>query len=164
VLPITNKAAPSLDQIASDPKLAGDLDEATVVALLGPGYIAVAALEARRLVLSVGLKEHATAKREPASRLMTATEVAERLGFKLAYIYELARGGKIRSLQEGKYIRFTEAALSEYIATNDSSVDFKLSDMLSVTRDTRTVQRRPRRSRPHANGNGAAPGRASDDG
>ena len=160
---IMNKSAPSLDQIASDPKLASELDEATVVALLGPGYIAVAALEARRLVLSVELKEHATAKREPASRLMTAAEVAERLGFKLAYIYELARGGKISSLREGKYIRFTEAALSEYIAGNGSAVDGKLSNMLSLNRDSRTVQRRPRRPRPHANGNGATLGRTSDD-
>jgi excisionase family DNA binding protein len=164
VLPITNKVAPSLDQIASDPKLAGDLDEATVVALLGPGYIAVAALEARRLVLSVEMKEHAPAGHEPAPRLMTAAEVSERLGFKLAYVYELARAGKIRSLQEGKYIRFTEAALLEYIAGNAGAVDSKLSQMLSIKRDSRTVQRRPRRHRPHANRNGETPGRTSDDG
>jgi excisionase family DNA binding protein len=100
---------------------------------------------------------------EPVSRLLTAPEVAERLRFKLAYVYELARNGKIRSFREGKHLRFTEAALSDYIATNDSAVDSKLSYVLSMNRDSRTVQKRPRRSRPHANGNGTAPGRASDD-
>jgi excisionase family DNA binding protein len=100
---------------------------------------------------------------EPVTRLLTAAEVAERLRFKLAYVYEMARAGKIRSLQEGKYLRFTEAALSEYIAANDSAVDCRLSHMLSVNRDSRTVQKHPRRARPHANGNGAAAGRASDD-
>jgi excisionase family DNA binding protein len=101
---------------------------------------------------------------EPVTRLLTAPEVAERLRFKLPYIYELARTGKIRSLQEGKYLRFTEAALAEYIAANDSMVDSRLSHVLSVKRDSRTVQKRPRHPRPHANGNGATPGRALDDG
>jgi len=153
----------SLDELARAPALADDLAPGTVASLLGQAHIAIAALEARLLVASVERKEPPTADHEPA-RLMTAGEVAQRLGFKPGYVYELARAGKIKSLRQGKYTRFSEAALSEYIAGNGSAVEVKLSTVLSIVREPRTVQRRSARHRPHANGNGAAPGRASDDG
>jgi excisionase family DNA binding protein len=161
VLNGTNKGTPLIDEIACDPKLAHNLALGAVAALLGLAHVAVAALEARLLVLSVEREAPAPVDRE-SPRLMKAEEVAERLGFKLAYVYELARAGKIKSLQEGKYIRFTEIALSEYIASNAGAVDSRVSLMLSIKHDSQTVQRCARRPRPHANGNGAAPGRASD--
>ena len=107
----------SLDELARAPALADDLAPGTVASLLGQAHIAIAALEARLLVASVERKDPPTADHEPA-RLMTAGEVAQRLGFKPGYVYELARAGKIKSLRQGKYIRFSEAALSEYIAGN----------------------------------------------
>jgi excisionase family DNA binding protein len=57
---------------------------------------------------------------------MTAAAVADRLGFTLAHIYELARAGKIKSLRQGKDVRFTEAALLEYIASIGSPADTEL--------------------------------------
>jgi excisionase family DNA binding protein len=57
---------------------------------------------------------------------MTAAAVADRLGFTLAHVYELARSGKIKSLRQGKYVRFTETALLEYIASIGSPADTEL--------------------------------------
>jgi excisionase family DNA binding protein len=131
-------------------------------------------LAARLVAASVERDEPRPADREPA-RLMTAAEVSERLGFKKGYVYELARAGKIKSLRQGKYTRFTEAALSEYIAGNGAAAALGINNMLSSRVDTgkqpaygvihepRRVQKRSQHNRPHANGAGAPPGRASDD-
>jgi excisionase family DNA binding protein len=109
---------PTLDELARAPTLADQLAPSTVASLLGRAHVAIAALEARLLVVSIEQKEPPTADHHEPSRLMTAGEVAQRLSFTPGYVYELARAGKIKSLQQGKYIRFTEAALSEYIANN----------------------------------------------
>ena len=96
-------------------------------------------------------------------------------GFKLGYVYELARAGKIKSLRQGKYTRFTEAAVLEYIAGNGSAANLGTSNMLSsgvdtdkqfaygVVHEPRRVQKRPQHHRSHANGAGAPPGRPPAD-
>jgi excisionase family DNA binding protein len=131
-------------------------------------------LAARLVAASVERDEPRPADREPA-RLMTAAEVSERLGFKLGYVYELARAGKIKSLRQGKYTRFTEAAVLEYIAGNGSAANLGTSNMLSsgvdmdkqfaygVVHEPRRVQKRPQHHRSHANGAGAPPGRPPAD-
>jgi len=152
-------AVPSLDQLARDPSAAHALAPAVVAALLGRAHVAIAALEARLLVSSIERKEPSPADREPA-RLMTAEEVSERLGFKPGYVYELARAGKIKSLKQGKYIRFTEAAVSEFIVRNGSAVDTELNNVLSMGDEPGRVQKRPQRNGAHANGTSTPPGRA----
>lgn len=155
----------SLDDLAINPALAADLAPRTVASLLGLARIATSALEARLLVASIqGQKPTSTNPETLPARLMTAAEVAERLGFKPGYVYELARAGKIKSRKQGKYVRFTEAALSEYVANNDSSVDTMLSNVLSVVREPQTVQKRSPRDRFHTDGTGTPLGRARDDG
>jgi excisionase family DNA binding protein len=166
---------PTLDEIARNPPLARELAPSVVASLLGQAHVAIAALEARLLVASVEKAEPRPADREPA-RLMTAAEVSERLGFKPGYVYELARTGKIKSFRQGKYTRFTETALLEYMAGNGSAASLRISRMLSSGVDTgkqpaygvvhgpRRVQKRPQRDRSHTNGTGAPPGRASADG
>jgi excisionase family DNA binding protein len=166
---------PSLDDIAREPSLARELATSVVASLLGQAHVAVAALEARLLVASVERDEPRPADHEPA-RLMTAAEVSVRLGFKVGYVYELARAGRIKSLRQGKYARFTEAAVLEYIAGKGSAASPGASNMLSsgldtgkqsaygVVRGRRRIQERSQRDRPHTNGVGAPPGRASADG
>ena len=156
---------PTLDEIVCNPSLARELAPRVVASLLGQAHVAIAALGARLLVASVERNEPRPADHEPA-RLMTAAEVSVRLGFKRGYIYELARAGKIKALRQGKYTRFTEAALLEYIAGNDAAASLGISKMLSSGVDTgkqsaygmvhgpRTVQKRSQRNRPHANGTG----------
>lgn len=94
---------------------------------------------------------------------MTAAEVAERLGFKPGYVYELARAGRIKSLRQGKYIRFTEAALSKYI-TGNGAVDTHISNVLTSSHDTRRTQKKQARLRAVTNGTSQASRRAYDDG
>lgn len=123
--PVT--AIPGLDDFALDPSLAENLAPGTVASLLGRARIATSALEARLLVASIETHKPKSVNPEPMpARLMTATELAERLGFKPGYVYELARAGKIKSLRQGKYKRFSEAALLEYIASIGSPVDTEL--------------------------------------
>ena len=121
---------PTLDEIVCNPSLARELAPRVVASLLGQAHVAIAALGARLLVASVERNEPRPADHEPA-RLMTAAEVSVRLGFKRGYIYELARAGKIKALRQGKYTRFTEAALLEYIAGNDAAASLGISKMLS---------------------------------
>ena len=131
--------------------------------MLGQARIAVAVLEAREHLVSVQKQDepHALANPEPApARLLTAAEVAERLGFKPGYVYELARAGKIKSRQEGKYIRFTEAAVSEYI----SGVDTRISNVLILNHDTRRTQKKQARLGAVTSGASRAARRAYDDG
>jgi excisionase family DNA binding protein len=116
-----------LDDLARNPALAENLAPSTVASLLGRARIATSALEARLLVASIERQKPTLTNQEPPpARLMTAAAVADRLGFTQAHIYELARAGKIKSLRQGKYVRFTEAALLEYIASIGSPADTEL--------------------------------------
>lgn len=172
---LTPNHSPTLNEIANDSALARELPPSAVASLLGQAHIAIAALEARLLAASVERDEPRPADHEPA-RLMKAGEVSVRLGFKVGYVYELARAGKIKSLRQGKYVRFTETAVLEYIAGNGSSARPGASNMLSsgvdmgkqpaygVVHEPRGVQKRPHRDRPDTNGTGAPSGRASADG
>lgn len=165
---------PTLEEIARNPSLARELAPSVVASLLGQAHLAIAVLEARLLVACVERDEPRPADHEPP-RLMTAAEVSERLGFKPGYVYELARAGKIKSLRQGKYTRFTEAALLEYIAGNGSAANLGTSNMLSsgvgtgkqlaygVVHEPRRVQKRSPRNRPHANGAGDSLGRPPTD-
>jgi len=115
-------AVPRLDDLARNPSLAENLAPSTVASLLGRARIATSALEAR-----IGIQKPTLTNQEPPpARLMTAATVADRLGFTQAHIYELARAGKIKSLRQGKYVRFAEAALLEYIASIGSPADTEL--------------------------------------
>jgi excisionase family DNA binding protein len=120
-------AIPDLDDLVRNPSLAENLAPSTVASLLGRARIATSALEARLLVTSIERQKPTLTNQEPPpARLMTAAAVADRLGFTQAHIYELARAGKIKSLRQGKYVRFAEPALLEYIASIGSPVDSEL--------------------------------------
>lgn len=168
---------PTLDELAADPRQASELSTEALAALASKcaaAHGAIATAQAARLLAAIVERdEPRPADHEPA-RLMTAAEVSARLRFKVGYVYELARAGKIRALHQGKYTRFTEAALLEYIVGNDlantraskmlsSRVDASKQSAYDVVHEPRRVQKRSQRNRPHANGTGATSGRASDD-
>lgn len=50
------------------------------------------------------------------NRLLTAGEVAERLGVKTGWVWAQARAGRIPHVQLGRYRRFREEALEAWIA------------------------------------------------
>jgi excisionase family DNA binding protein len=50
------------------------------------------------------------------TRLMTAQEVADRLGVTKDWVWAQARAGRIPHVQLGRYRRFQEDALDEWLA------------------------------------------------
>lgn len=158
---------PSLDSLCQSPELAAALPAAAVAVLLGRAHIASAALEARLLAVSVEQTpriEPNQARESAPARLITAAQVSERLGFKPSYVYELARAGKLRGARVGKYVRFAESAIDDFIARNESSpLDTQPSNMLSRSRGARTTQKEPRRARMRSSRAGTAVGRSSND-
>ena len=49
------------------------------------------------------------------TRLLTAQEVAERLGVTTAWVWAQSRAGRIPHVQLGRYRRFREEALEEWV-------------------------------------------------
>jgi excisionase family DNA binding protein len=56
-----------------------------------------------------------------STRLMTAAEVAERLGVPKSWVYEQSRAGRIPTVALGRYRRFREEAVAEWIEQLESS-------------------------------------------
>ena len=50
------------------------------------------------------------------TRLLTAEEVAERLGVTTAWVWAQTRAGQIPHVQLGRYRRFREEAIVEWVA------------------------------------------------
>jgi len=55
------------------------------------------------------------------TRLLTADEVAERLGVTKGWVWAQARAGRIPQVQLGRYRRFREDALDEWLAELERS-------------------------------------------
>ena len=49
------------------------------------------------------------------TRLLTAREVADRLGVTTAWVWALTRAGRIPHVQLGRYRRFREEAIEEWV-------------------------------------------------
>ena len=56
-------------------------------------------------------------------QLLTADQVAQRLGIRLHRTYELAREGQIPSVRIGRTIRFDPVAVEEFIRRGGTSQD-----------------------------------------
>ncbi len=52
---------------------------------------------------------------------MSIEQVAHRLSVKKSYVYELVRQQNLAAVRFGKYVRVTQEALAQYIATAASS-------------------------------------------
>jgi excisionase family DNA binding protein len=50
-------------------------------------------------------------------KLLTAQQVADQLQVPATFVYRLAREGKIPCVQIGRYRRFTDQAIEEWIAS-----------------------------------------------
>jgi excisionase family DNA binding protein len=120
-----NKGTPLVDEIACDPKLADDLAPGVVAALLGRAHIAVAALEARLLVVSIAPASYRSTEDET---LIDAKEMAARLSVPESKIKSDARCGRIPRVMVGRYVRFrpteVEAALSASRLTLEPQVRY----------------------------------------
>jgi excisionase family DNA binding protein len=52
---------------------------------------------------------------QTVDRLLTAEEIAERLGMKTEWVWAQARAGRIPHVRLGRYRRFREAAVEEWL-------------------------------------------------
>jgi excisionase family DNA binding protein len=55
------------------------------------------------------------------TRLLTAEQVAERLGVPKSWVYARAREGRIPTVRLGRYYRFRPAALEEWITQQETA-------------------------------------------
>jgi excisionase family DNA binding protein len=54
-------------------------------------------------------------------RLLTAEEIAERLGVKTQWVWAQARAGRIPHVRLGRYQRFRESAIEEWVSSLEAS-------------------------------------------
>ena len=54
-------------------------------------------------------------------RLLTAVEVAALLSVPTTWVYRAAREGELPSVTLGRYVRFDEADISEWVATRKAN-------------------------------------------
>ena len=104
------KAAPAVAELLADPALVAELSAEAVRALAPP---------LAQLYTAVMLRAHEVLAALPAAAvaqaLLTADEVAERLGIAPSYVYELAKSGELRAVRFGKYVRFDPTDIDAFI-------------------------------------------------
>ncbi len=119
---------PRLDGLVVDPDMA---DIPTVDELLvDPGKAATLAPEAAQTLL-IGLVSlqpiliqralmlpQVPPRERSKENALTVEDVAVILNVKPSFVYEMARQKKLKSYKVGKYIRFKEAAVNDYVAQN----------------------------------------------
>lgn len=87
---------------------------------------------------------------QPATRLLTAPQVAEALGVPVSYVYELARTGRLSAVRFGKYVRFAPEALQEWQARHAQRLDGDLYNQYSSAHDGRGASTDPNTPRADA--------------
>jgi excisionase family DNA binding protein len=72
-----------------------------------------------------------------ADRLLAVPEVADRLGYRPTYVYELLKRGELPCVRDKKFVRVRRSALDTYIASHEQRgpLPLKVSDMLHSRRD-----------------------------
>jgi excisionase family DNA binding protein len=104
---------PTLDALATSPKLAKDLS-ANVAAALLTKLAGVQTALLGRLLMGNGNGADPGATTEP---LLKIPDVAKRLDVPTAFAYELVRRGEIPTVRVGKkYVRVSSAALKKWMA------------------------------------------------
>lgn len=174
VLGVNIGTTPTLDTIAQQPGLAVALSPADALAIYHRVIgVLLALLPLLRAPASPGADDLAGDE-----RLLTASEVAERLGVPKGYVYELIRRGELPSVQVGaKYRRVRPAALRQWLAEREGKLlspgparpyswNYGWQGAPAPPRgtqgDTGRVRRQTRRSREHRRQDGE--GRDADSG
>jgi excisionase family DNA binding protein len=107
--PLTD--VPTLDSLLADPGKIATLPPITAQALLiGLGCLQPLLIQRALLWPQNGREE--TIKKNA----LTAKQVAAILNVKPSFVYEMARQKQLKSYKVGKYLRFKEAAVNDYLA------------------------------------------------
>jgi len=95
------------------------VDNPAKVALLTPDERNAAIMRCAALLAALSALAPAPLGSTPtaAPRCLTVLEVAERLGLKPAYVYELVRRGELPARPMGRYVRIPEDVLRDWVAT-----------------------------------------------
>ncbi len=102
----------SLDAIASNPETATTLSlesRANLLARCASVLAALSAAASRASVPETGEDD----------QLLTVPEVAQLLRFDEAYVYQLARTGRLPAVRQGKYVRVRRSSLQAWITSQE---------------------------------------------
>jgi excisionase family DNA binding protein len=80
-----------------------------------------------------------------SGRLLTADDVAEMLGVPKSWVYEQSRRGRIPTVELGRYRRFRQEAIEEWVREQESSL---APNRRAVLGGLRQVNGRAPRQRP----------------
>jgi excisionase family DNA binding protein len=110
----------TLDEIATDPRVAANLDLRDRGILIARCASVLAALSAPLLN---GDQKYAPVGVEapPNEKLLTVREVAELLGFAQGYVYELCRRNEIRAMHKGKYWRVRSCEVARFVEAHQKA-------------------------------------------
>ncbi len=100
----------------------------------------------------------------PTADVMTVAEVAEKLRFSRAHIYELIRSGDLAALRDGRHVRIPAGSLGDWERRHQNRpVDPGLSVSLSSGRDRPRRETHPQKAGTHPAPVRGARGRARGD-
>jgi len=108
-----------LVRLVSEPSEITQIPLETIPALLGSLEEIRTALWLRMLATAPTTSLHNSPDSSP--EFLTVPEVAERLKFRPAYVYELARQKRIPSTREGKYVRIPRIAFEKWARNRASA-------------------------------------------
>ena len=111
-------AVPQLEELAADPSKAGVLDAHTTELLETRAIVALDVLRKRKM--SLAAQAALAEKVRKPDRLLTAKEVAKRLGFSVDWVYKNHRDLPFR-VRLGTVPRFSEKGLEKYIREHQGS-------------------------------------------
>jgi hypothetical protein len=105
-------AVPTLDQVAADPSVVRGLPHQALVdlALKAQGIVTVC-----QTALLAARPTRGPVKEESSDRLLTARQVAERLGYHVNYVYAHMREWPFTLQRPGQRPRFSEVGLKAWI-------------------------------------------------
>ena len=117
---------PGLGQLVNDPDQIVAIPPADIPRLIGDAEALKARLWARLQECSapVAAGPPQVQGGNGSHRLLTAGQAAARLDVTLARLYELARTGTLPAVRLGRQIRFSPAALTEWIESGSASRSF----------------------------------------
>jgi len=111
-------SVPQLEELAADPKKAGVLDAHTTELLETRAIVALDVLRKRKMLLAA--QTALAEKVRKPDRLLSAKEVAKRLGFSVDWVYKNHRDLPFR-VRLGTVPRFSEKGLEKYIRERQGS-------------------------------------------
>lgn len=113
---VRRNAAPTLAGLLADPARVAELPPDAIPAVLGELEAARVALWALLMRESAGTGKREASVAAPASRLLTASQVSERLGLPQWSVYELARRRVPPAVRLGRRVRFRAENVEAYLA------------------------------------------------